>query len=212
MALVVHDLGEDLLEHVLLLLDPASLARLSGTGEIFRSSLRPLSAPFLRRLLLARGFGDVSSSAFPLPASFADSFEALAVMEAMRAIADAKPRPNHVVFQLGSLSIVGSSKRTLDRYAALMLRHPRLLMRVDSHTGVGAPPRIAPQHSISSSRSSACAASHERSRWRAAPDLAACRSRSINAAASGALRFASLAREVRSGWSSEAAVGAEAAH
>ena len=38
---------------------------------------------------------------------------------------------------------------SLSRLLALMLRHPRLLMRVDSHTGVGAPPRIAPQHSIS---------------------------------------------------------------
>ena len=29
-----------------------------------------------------------------------------------------------------------------------MARHPRLKMRVESHTGVGAPPSIAPEHSV----------------------------------------------------------------
>ena len=33
-------------------------------------------------------------------------------------------------------------------YADILRAHPRLLVKVDAHTGVGAPPPIAPQHSM----------------------------------------------------------------
>jgi len=57
-------------------------------------------------------------------------------------------KSNHIVFHLASLKMVKESKNLLAQYAKLMQRHPRLLMRIDSHTGVGAPPPIAPQHSV----------------------------------------------------------------
>ena len=71
------------------------------------------------------------------------SLEQLAIVETMREL-----KSNYIIFHLASLRMVGASKRLLSQYATLMRRHPRLRLRIDSHTGVGAPPHIAPQHSV----------------------------------------------------------------
>ena len=98
------------------------------------------NGPF--RVTVLRGAGREGGSSNSTPAAFtaaaypaalADSIEAVAVMQAVRALAS-----NHVVFHMGSLHMTTAAKARLSEYAALMRRHPRLRMRIDSHTGVGA--------------------------------------------------------------------------
>lgn len=90
------------------------------------------------------GAAPVPASDFLLSTAVVDSLAALDVLTSMRA--DVKT--NHIVFHLASLRMVKQSKDVLGEYAKLMKRHPRLRLRIDAHTGVGAPPPIAPQHSV----------------------------------------------------------------
>ena len=171
------DLGDNGLEGVLLskALGVQSLARLSCTCIMFRQTMK--DATFLRRLTAAYGFistpvpapdaaaanegcisevsdaedddgsdspAPVPASGFLLSASVVDSLAALDVLTSMHA--DIKT--NHIVFHLASLKMVKQSKDVLGEYAKLMKRHPLLRLRIDAHTGVGAPPPIAPQHSV----------------------------------------------------------------
>jgi len=161
------DLGENGLEGVLIskVLDVRSLGRLMCANKFFADTL---SDPvFLRRLTAAHGFsapdptrlsdddgddnsdddGDDNSTA-TAPLFFSGALvDSLAVLDVMSSI-KADIKSNHIVFHLASLKMVKLSKNLLAQYAQLMQRHPRLLMRIDSHTGVGAPPPIAPQHSV----------------------------------------------------------------
>lgn len=171
------DLGDNGLEGVFLssTLAVHALGRLSCTCKSFRETLN--DATFLRRLTAAHGFtiptpaagtvdtkeegssvsessdiedqdsvGDSSDGAtgLILSAAVVDSLEVLSVLASLKA--DIKT--NHIVFHLASLKMVKQSKDVLGEYAKLMKRHPRLRIRIDSHTGVGAPPPIAPQHSV----------------------------------------------------------------
>jgi len=172
------DLSENALEGVLLspAADLRSLGRLAGTCRALRQPLA--EPVFLRRLAVARTLHSTMASSagtaaepaeraghpdgdqdedqsewwaahrsagpeFALSAVGVDSLEALAVLEAVRDLGR-----NHIVFHLASLVMVDGSFALLEEYARLMDRHPRLRMRVESHTGVGAPPSIAPQHSM----------------------------------------------------------------
>ena len=107
---------------------------------------------FVQRLAAEHGF--VTSPAVPLPAdghrphfflssTHARSLEALSLLLALRDL-----KTNHIVFHLASLEMVTSSRRLLSEYARLLHRHRRLRLHIESHTGVGAPPQIAPQHSV----------------------------------------------------------------
>ena len=167
------DLGDNGLEVVLLSpeLSFPSLARLASVCRGFRATLSETA--FLRRLATAHGFSDARAPApapmptqrhespndessddehdtfpaeFHLLASSVDCLEALAVLSDIRE--RLQPRGNHIVFHLASLRMIKDSQELLDQYAALMVRYPRLVMRIDSHCGVGAPRQIAPQHSI----------------------------------------------------------------
>ena len=153
------ELGADGVEGVLVNSDPVSLGRLATTCKFFKAATA--DAAFVALLAAARGFSSTAASAscsgehgssvrgrqaaaeFNLASSVADSIEGIAVLEKMRSI-----DTNHIIFHLGSLSMTVPSKKLLLEYAALMRCHPRLQMRIESHTGVGAPPRIAPQHSV----------------------------------------------------------------
>ena len=147
-------LGDDELEHLILLCETATVARFAKCSVGLRQKLKdPL---LIRRLFASRSFPARPSEELPSTPlskrnraaqfyfSSTDSIEALAVAEAVRDIGT-----HHIIFHLASLSIVASSKKLLSSYAALMQRHPKLVMRIDSHTGVGAPRHIADDHSVS---------------------------------------------------------------
>ena len=167
------DLGDNGLEVVFLSpeLSLPSLARLASVCRGFRATLSETA--FLRRLATAHGFSDARApgpapmpteikesfnddssddehdtftAEFHLLASSVDCLEALAVLSDIRE--RLQPRGNHIVFNLASLRMIKDSQELLDQYAALMVRYPRLVMRIDSHCGVGAPRQIAPKHSI----------------------------------------------------------------
>lgn len=153
---LLESLHDDDLEVVLLRTDTPSLARLASTCTKLRAMLAEPS--LLRRLVHVRGFSpgrapadaDEDTAAgraphFHLSADVVDSLEGLAILEALRA----EPLGgSHLVFHLASLSMVSESKELLSRYAELLRRHPRLTVRIDSHTGVGAPSRIHASHSV----------------------------------------------------------------
>jgi hypothetical protein len=148
-------LGDDVLEGLIILIDTTSLGRLMMTCKDLKHTL---SDPrVLLRLAEERNFPTrptIASSArerrnqdrqphFYFSPENVDSVEALAVMESVCAL-----ESHHIIFHLASLTMVNASKKLLKSYAALMRRHSRLRIHIDSHTGVGAPPHIAPTHSV----------------------------------------------------------------
>jgi outer membrane protein OmpA-like peptidoglycan-associated protein len=167
------ELGENGLESVVLSpnLEVSSLGLLSCSCRVFKEMMA--DSAFLRRLSVAHGFslqdptaaaaspdrtdasskdesrsedeedGNAAAAEFVLDSRAVDSLEALAVLSSVREL-----KTNHIVFHLASLKMTSNSEALLDQYATLMKHHPRLRMRIDSHTGVGAPPPIAPQHSV----------------------------------------------------------------
>jgi hypothetical protein len=68
------------------------------------------------------------------------TLEQLAVLEALQNLGSAR-----VVFLGADINIRPGSLARLDELAALMLRHPRLTVTVEAHTGRNAPDRFAPQ-------------------------------------------------------------------
>ena len=44
--------------------------------------------------------------------------------------------------------MTNASKLLLNHYLTLLRRHPKLELRIDSHTGVGAPPQVHASHSV----------------------------------------------------------------
>ena len=153
-AMDLMSLGDDEMERVLQLSDPMTLGRLKQC--CCRLSAMLGQQRFIQRLGQEHGFPNSPPMA-TMPADrrqqlrnpqfyFAldaiDSIEALALADSVLGIGS-----HHIIFHLASLSITHASKRLLGEYAGLMKRHRRLKLRIDSHTGVGAPPGIAPQHS-----------------------------------------------------------------
>ena len=148
MATTLLSLSDDDLIAVLLLADTRTLGRLMCTCHHLDEALR--SPLLLRMLALSRGFkeegpqdDDNQGTQYTLLVRHVDSIEALAVLEAMRRL-----ESNHILFRLGSLVMTPSSVNRLCGYAELLHRHSRLLLRIDSHTGVGAPPMIHRSHSV----------------------------------------------------------------
>ena len=176
--MLLLDLGENALDCLLLSpnLDVLSLGRLACSCKAFEGTLT--DAGFLRRLTAARGFtvpdeqdalpasagsavhedegedepedrdDEASAPRLVLSANTVDSLAALAVLSLVRDTVTS----NHIVFHLASLRMVQSSKAVLAQFGELMKRFPQLRLRIDSHTGVGAPPPIAPQHSVQRAR------------------------------------------------------------
>ena len=142
--------SDDDLTAVLLSTDTTGLGRCMS---VCRRLHQMLSTPqLLRMLAIEHGFrartvsnedDDDLGTQFELTAAHVISIEALAVLEKMRRV-----ETNHIIFRLGSLDMTPSSAELLGRYADLMRQHPRLLLRLDSHTGVGAPPMIHRSHSV----------------------------------------------------------------
>jgi hypothetical protein len=144
-------LSDDDLTAVLLCTETEGLGRLMRTCRFMNDRLR--DPAFLRMLALSRGFKEqaplqdddemMKGTQYALTARHCSSIEALAIVEAMRRI-----ESNHIIFRLGSLVMTPPSVERLCRYADLLHKHPRLLLRMDSHTGVGAPPMIHKSHSV----------------------------------------------------------------
>lgn len=146
----ILDLDQDGIESVLLSANLKCLAQLSCTCSFFKGAVAdPAFLTRLRATHESKAAADSEADEKPaepgfiLPTSTADSLEALAVVEAMRNL-----RTNHITFHLGSLQMVSKSKALLSEYAEILRNHPGLRLRIDSHTGVGAPPHIAPSHSV----------------------------------------------------------------
>lgn len=144
-------LGDDVIEAVLLSAGTTVLGAVACTCKQMQQAL---AAPaFLRRLTAARGFASGpadaadarNTSQFELSSNTVDSLETLAVLEEMRSDYLGE---NHIGFHLASLTMTRSSKSLLRRFAEMLRRHPNLRIRIDSHTGVGAPPQIHGSHSV----------------------------------------------------------------
>jgi len=169
-AMRLLDLGDNGLEGVLLcpLLTIRSLGRMASSCKEIADTVN--TAAFLRRLTAAHGFplqdhtttaplsrpedaaaaaeddseeGNGPKPEFFLSGASVHSLAALSVLSSMRDL-----KSNHIIFHLASLRMTHNSKKLLEEYANLLKRYPLLQMRLDSHTGVGAPPPIAPQHSV----------------------------------------------------------------
>jgi outer membrane protein OmpA-like peptidoglycan-associated protein len=147
-------LDVDTMELILLSSGTGDLGNFMCTCTHMRQSLTDV--PFLRRLALSRGF-DLERPAeavgihtqFGLSADFVDSLQGLAVLESMNSIQENEDQgKNHIVFHLATLRMTNSSEALLAVYASLMKAHPRLELRIDSHTGVGAPASMHASHSV----------------------------------------------------------------
>jgi len=138
---MLDELPRDVLDAALLLIDLPSLGMSSCASRRVLETVR--SSSFLRRLRAARGVGDASSASSSVASASATPLEALAAHEALQAISS-----NHIIFHLASLTMVRSSARLLQGYSRVMRKHPKLLMKVEAHCGVGAPGAIAARHSV----------------------------------------------------------------
>ena len=148
----LQQLNDDDLEAVLLAADTPTLGNLLCTCK--RTSSMLSDPGLLRRLATDRGFKatapeetpgtDKDCMEFFLDAGVVESIEALSVLEAMAEI-----RTNHINFHLASLTMTQQAKQLVARYADLLGNHPRLCVRIDSHTGVGAPPQVHASHLVS---------------------------------------------------------------
>ena len=166
-------LDDDALEAVLLVAPTIVLGNLICTCKQMRTNIS--AQPFLQRLCKSRKLSNGPAAAppstslqFHCPADFVDSLEALAVLEAM---SGKDLGENHVAFHLASLTMTKPSKALLTHYLALLKRHPKLELRIDSHTGVGAPAGVHASHSV---RRAAVVADWLMSHGVAAERLSAC--------------------------------------
>ena len=185
-------LDNDALEAVLLSTPTKALGSLMQTNKQLLSAIS--AQPLLQRLCELRKFSSgpstltsSTSTQFHCSSDVVDSLEAVAVLEAMTSESLSK---NHIAFHLASLSMTNPSKMLLNHYLTLLRRHPKLELRIDSHTGVGAPPQVHASHSVrrasvvaewligngvAPERMSACAWGYrvgQRRRWPARPEFA----------------------------------------
>ena len=190
--MVLLDLDDDALDAVMLAMGTAALANFMCTCKVMAEKLN--SQSLLARLSASRSITAGPSASppsertqFHCSADAVDSLEALAVVEALKGHAFGT---NCIAFKLASVTMTTASKDLLRRYLDLLRRHPKLELRMDSHTGVGAPPQIHASHSIrrasavadwlihegiDPARISACAWGYRvgmRRRWPARPEFA----------------------------------------
>ena len=143
-------LDDDALEAILCVMETNALATLMCTCKQLETAIK--SQPLLDRLCDLRSITRGPSvhtvketTHFHCSADFVDSLEALAIIEAMQGDMIGG---NHITFHLASVDMTAPSEELLARYAGLLRRHPRLRLRLDSHTGVGAPAGIHASHSV----------------------------------------------------------------